>query len=677
MHHPHTAKRKGRRARNLQASTNANGSEYHEDFQPTPKAASFSRERGQSSIVFYHNARIADCAREGDVEGAEEQFEQLQREGVKPTRCTFNSIINAQKVRGDMRGAERWVHRLLESGVRPNAVTYTTMISGFAQTGDVANAKRWFQRLIDAGCQPTEHTHNALVYAHCQAGDLAAAEECLHAYLATPDPEAHPSIVAFNTIVHACGRLGRSDKAIFWFHEVVRRGLVPSNSTFCAVLNAFAEMGAFAEIEKYSALMASYGLPLADISHRALIKACAHLGDYQKAEQLFQRILDQGDSAASTFNTMIHTCTQTGNIEGAERYFMIMEEKGLEPCAVTFNTLINACAAQGDTEKAERWLMRMLDRQVTPNEITYGTLCKAFARQGNVEKVKHILGVLQSSGHSLNEYFYASLISACGVAQPPDKETAEEAFAEFVRRGYKPQRVRRVLARVVGDRRAAQLLNNTSGSSIADGCFPAQASRPRAARAPPQFGPQSVSSPSGYNFPATTLSTHPEDENTTHSEVSAQHWFPEPEGRGAMAEQRRPATLDIPVPRGAGPHNRTSDSSFSIVNDAVTKGKGKSGKGKASKGKSRGKDKGRRALPAGPVLSAPEGHELPATAWSTQKHEGSSRPAQHSWIAPVEDINCPRVPSHAPQGAYDNLGRDEVLSITDGSLEPHILRLQL
>jgi pentatricopeptide repeat protein len=470
----------------------------------------------------------------------------MQEEGVRPTRCTFNTIINAQKVCGDMVSAERWVQRLLEAGVKPSVVTYTTMISGFAQAGDVPNANKWFQALLDAGCRPTEHTHNAIVYAHCQAGDLPAAEDCLHAYLSSPDLQSHPSIVAFNTIIHACGRLGRSDKAIYWFHEVVNRGLVPSNSTFCAVLNAFAEVGAFSEIEKYSELMASYGLPVADISYRALIKACTHQGDYQKAEQLFEQILERGDSAVSTFNTMIHACTQTGDIESAERYFRIMEEeKGIEPCIVTYNTIINACAGLGDTDRAEKWLMRMVNKEVVPNEVTYGTLCKAFARQGDVVKVKRILHMLQEQGYSLNEYFFASLISACGVAQPPDVATAEEAFEDFVRRGFKPQRVHRVLARVVGDRRASQLLSNIMRTNSGSG----QASRPRAARIPPAIarrlndqGPSDSAAPGNGDAHAIVLP----------------HYDPLPVRLGMLSAQQQAAYIAtgsaVPLPIAAEPY---------------------------------------------------------------------------------------------------------------------------
>lgn len=63
----------------------------------------------------------------------------------------------------------------------------------------------------------------------------------------------------------------------------------------------------------------------------------------------------------------------------------------------------------------------------------------------------------EQTGGALNEYFYATLISACGAAQPIDKDGAVVVFWELVARGLKPHSVKRALERAVGIRRTAQL----------------------------------------------------------------------------------------------------------------------------------------------------------------------------------------------------------------------------
>jgi len=198
-----------------------------------------------------------------------------------------------------------------------------------------------------------------------------------------------------------------------------------------------------------------------------MIKVCAHTGDVARVEELLQRIIDtEQQLSVETYNYIIHTCTQAGDMVRVEQYMLRMEESGFAPNLVTYNSVINACAAMGDAAQAEKWLMRMINKGMQPNHVTYGTICKVFARQGGVDQVQGIMKLLEGSGTPLNEYFYASLISACGAANPPDLERAENALFDLARRGLRPQSVKRALARVVGDKRTMELFRSLGRLSV-------------------------------------------------------------------------------------------------------------------------------------------------------------------------------------------------------------------
>lgn len=202
----------------------------------------------------------------------------------------------------------------------------------------------------------------------------------------------------------------------------------------------------------------------------AAIKVCAHHGDIGKAEMLLSKMEENlMEITVDTFNAMIHTCTQAGDMDRVEAYMRRLQEKGFEPNLVTFNSVINACAAFGDAPRAEKWLLNMVSQGIQPNHVTYGTICKVFARQGSVHQIEGIMKLLEDSGLQLNEYFFASLISACGATNPPDPQRAEMALVELVRRGLRPQSVKRAIARVVGNRRTAQLyeaLGRAAGAAV-------------------------------------------------------------------------------------------------------------------------------------------------------------------------------------------------------------------
>lgn len=204
-----------------------------------------------------------------------------------------------------------------------------------------------------------------------------------------------------------------------------------------------------------------------DASPGSAIKMCAHNGNIAMAEELFSKMEAKSDLNVEAYNALIHTCTQAGDVDRVEWHLQSMRERGFEPTLVTYNSVINACAMLGDAVRAEKWLLEMVRAGIQPNYVTYGTICKVFARQGGVKQIESIMQVLEGNGTPLNEYFFASLISACGVAEPPDPARAERALAQMVRHGLRPQSVKRALARVVGNRRTTQLFEGLGRASSA------------------------------------------------------------------------------------------------------------------------------------------------------------------------------------------------------------------
>eukprot|EP00406_Dinophysis_acuminata_P072372 CAMPEP_0179262658 /NCGR_PEP_ID=MMETSP0797-20121207/27479_1 /TAXON_ID=47934 /ORGANISM="Dinophysis acuminata, Strain DAEP01" /LENGTH=232 /DNA_ID=CAMNT_0020970797 /DNA_START=29 /DNA_END=723 /DNA_ORIENTATION=- len=179
-----------------------------------------------------------------------------------------------------------------------------------------------------------------------------------------------------------------------------------------------------------------------------LIKACAHKGDVTRAEKLLELMEVQGQPlSVDAFNSVIHSCARAGDTAQAERHLRRMEASGFAPNVVTYNLVISAYAEQGNLSQAVMLFCTLLEKGITPNCVTYGTVCKVLARRGDVRQIEEIMVLLEDSGVPLNEYFFASLISACGTVEPPDTCRAERAFRDLVCRGLRPHCVRRVLTR--------------------------------------------------------------------------------------------------------------------------------------------------------------------------------------------------------------------------------------
>lgn len=344
---------------------------------------------------------------------------------------------------------------------------FNELIWSCARIGDVAGAEMWFSQMAAAGAPPDLHSFNAVLHAHIVGGDFFWQQRVRYwlVQMRFQGFEPHPDI--FAAAFHRCSWSSDLTGAELWFQEMQDgscQSNVFSSRDVGRMTDSFPGVAvgpAAAEFAPASAISDSYTPSQGSTTYGALIKACAHRGEVTRVEGLLEQMMTEGyEPTLSAFNSVIHACTQTGNLTKAEHYLEIMERGEGAPCpdVITYNSVINACAAQGEAARAEALLLRMMNRGLAPNEVTYGTICKAFARQGEVAAVERIMAALEESGTPLNEYFYASLISACGAACPADPVRAERAFAELESRGLRAQSVKRVLASVVGERRAAELM---------------------------------------------------------------------------------------------------------------------------------------------------------------------------------------------------------------------------
>jgi len=342
---------------------------------------------------------------------------------------------------------------------------FNDLIWSCARVGDVGGAEMWLSQMAAAGVPPDVQSFNSILHAHIVGGDVFWQQRVRYwvAQMRFQGLEPHSDI--FVAALQRCSWSGDTVGAEIWFQEMQESDCNHHAFSSCEMGPMAASLhvpptGPATFAGAPTCEVSDGSLP-SDVAYGALIKACAHRGEVARVEGLLEQMVKEGyEPTLSALNAVIHACTQTGNLVKAERYLEVMETgaRGPGPDVITYNSVINACAAQGEASRAEALLLRMMARGLAPNEVTYGTICKAFARQGEVAAVERIMAALEESGTPLNEYFYASLISACGAARPADPVRAERALAELESRGLRAQSVKRVLASVLGERRAAELM---------------------------------------------------------------------------------------------------------------------------------------------------------------------------------------------------------------------------
>lgn len=212
-------------------------------------------------------------------------------------------------------------------------------------------------------------------------------------------------------------------------------------------------------------------------SYSALIKALGSTQQMHKAQELWQKIQQQGivpnehmfaqmidvlvtgrkfQDALKLFQEMqqIHTCrirssgvamayamivkgyTQQKDAASALRLYEEMKAKGVQVGVVVLNTLIDACCRTGDLAKASCLLDDMADFELCPDLITYSTLIKGHCAKGDLDKALELFGAMRRRGIKPDAIVFNSLLD--GGARKELPMLCEQVVNDMIAAGVPP-----------------------------------------------------------------------------------------------------------------------------------------------------------------------------------------------------------------------------------------------
>ncbi|CAK9091973.1 unnamed protein product [Durusdinium trenchii] len=223
------------------------------------------------------------AAQEGDLQRAEQWFENAQLFSVKLDDVEFNSLVTAAANQGNLSAAEAWYDKAVAAGIQPDAVTLTALMRAAAAVKDRSRAKEWYRAAPSLRVAPNEVMHSCLL--HALRENATEVEECFAA------GRLQPNAVMYNTIIDAMARAGEMKSAEEYFQRLCGE-FRPDAATFGALINGAAEQGDVDGAKEWMKKMENFGIRRNMVSWNALFKAFRHRPG-SEAEELFEEMVQQ------------------------------------------------------------------------------------------------------------------------------------------------------------------------------------------------------------------------------------------------------------------------------------------------------------------------------------------------------------------------------------------------
>ncbi|EFJ23490.1 hypothetical protein SELMODRAFT_10002, partial [Selaginella moellendorffii] len=355
---------------------------------------------------------IAACGLCGHPREALALFHRMELEGIPANEITFGTVLSACADLGSTREA-RYLHGLIVSGgYDRDTVVCNGLINMFGKCGMLEDARAIFERMRSRNLV----TWTGMLGAYIQQQEIRQAVSLFQQM----ERISYKDVMAWTTMVAAYAQAGYADEALKLYARMGLEGVAPDEITFVNLLHACSRMGAKKEGWTIRSHILERGLPSSRVLGNGLVCFYGACGTWLQAKMVFENLAER-DSAA--WNAAIGVSGQHGFYDESLRLFERMVLEGMEPDEITFTNVLFSCSHSGEIERAWRWFLVMRgDHGMEPNVEHWGCLADLFGRLGWIDEAERLVSFLPRTRASIA---WTTLLSGCKVHG--DVSTAERA----------------------------------------------------------------------------------------------------------------------------------------------------------------------------------------------------------------------------------------------------------
>ncbi|KAM7489969.1 hypothetical protein LguiB_027453 [Lonicera macranthoides] len=411
------------------------------------------------------NVLIRKCCRNGLWNVALEELGRLKDLGYKPSRVTYNALIQVF-LEADKLDTANLLHREMSSlGFRmnsytlgcfvyslcktgrwrealeliekeefvPDTVIYTKMISGLCEASFFEEAMDFLNRMRSSSCIPNVVTYRILLCGCLNKRKLGRCKRILSMMITEG---CYPSPKIFNSLVHAYCRSGDYSYAYKLLKKMVNCGCQPGYVVYNILVGGIcgneelpsSDMLELAE-KAYSEML-GFGVVLNKVNVSNFARCLCGAGKFEKAFSVIREMMSKGFVPdTSTYANVIGFLCHASKVDKAFLLFREMKKNGIVPDVYTYTILIDSFCKAGLIQQARTWFNEMVRDGCAPNVVTYTALIHAYLKERKISNANELFELMLSDGCIPNIITYTALID--GHCKAGEIEKACQIYARM------------------------------------------------------------------------------------------------------------------------------------------------------------------------------------------------------------------------------------------------------
>ncbi|XWS59769.1 hypothetical protein CRYUN_Cryun08bG0150000 [Craigia yunnanensis] len=261
-------------------------------------------------------------------------FSRMLFNNIRPTEFTFGTVIHSSTLLKDLIIGEQLHACAIKMGLSSNVFVGSASLDFYSKLSTIEEARRVFEDI---------HQPNVVSYTTLISGYLKKEmfEDALVLFKVMPVK----NVVSWNAMIGGFSQTGHNEESVNLFIQMLREGVMPSESTFPCAIIAAANIAAHGMGKSFHACaFKCLGSQLGVFIGNALTSFYAKCGSMEDSLLVFNKLHERN---IVSWNALICGYAQNGRGREAIEFFEKMLVSGFRPNHVTLLGLLWACNHAG------------------------------------------------------------------------------------------------------------------------------------------------------------------------------------------------------------------------------------------------------------------------------------------------------------------------------------------
>ncbi|MCO5596380.1 hypothetical protein L7F22_050441 [Adiantum nelumboides] len=362
-------------------------------------------------------AMLAGCAQQQEGFLALKIFEEMQCKSIVTDSAIYTSVLKAASL---MRAIEegKFLHnQIVRDGLETDIVIGSALSDMYNKCGTLDNAYKSYEAMS----QQDLVSWSTMLAGYVQHGRHSLA---LELFEQLKGENVKPDRIMISSVLNACGGLNAVEQGKCLHHEILRTELHSDESLQIVLINMYIKCGYLDEaVDLFERLVVKDSL-----AWGAIIIGHVQHGNLPLAHRFFVRMQDYGIEADVTIlMSLLKTCNSSQELK-------FMHEKIRQNAFETHlgigNSLIDMYGETGNLEEARNIFDRLLHKDV----ITWNSMIAGYAEHGLIASLLELYGKMKEERVELDTFTYACFLKACCKMRVMD--LGNLVFEQIFRRAF-------------------------------------------------------------------------------------------------------------------------------------------------------------------------------------------------------------------------------------------------